>query len=104
MITVTVDAGANYTGAPASATVSVTDDDGTMTDPVVTIMGGSAVTEGGNATFTITASPLPTETITVNLTVADDTTSDFVASGNEGTTMVNVTNHRYCHIHRPDRR
>ncbi|MYK06382.1 MAG: fibronectin type III domain-containing protein [Synechococcus sp. SB0670_bin_20] len=38
--------------------------------PVVSISGGPAITEGDNAVFTLTASPAPTDPITVNVTVA----------------------------------
>ena len=48
-------------------------------DPVITISGGSGITEGGTASFTISASPVPDSAITVNVGVSQ--TSDFGASG-----------------------
>ena len=56
-----------------------------QTDPVITITGGAAVTEGGNVTFTLRPSPSPVGTnITVNLSVSEASGSDFVASADEG--------------------
>ena len=39
-------------------------------DPEISISAGSAITEGSDATFTVTASPVPTAALTVNLTVS----------------------------------
>ncbi len=47
-------------------------------------MDTASVTEGGSATFTLTASPVPTSSITVNLTVADAPNADFLASSHQG--------------------
>ena len=49
------------------------------TTPVITISGGSGITEGGSATFTISASPAPASPITVNIGVSE--TGSFGASG-----------------------
>ena len=57
----------------------------------ITISGGTAVTEGTNAVFTVTASPAPAADLTVNLTVADADDSDFVAATNEGDKTVSIT-------------
>ena len=51
--------------------------------PTLTISGGTAVSEGGYARFTITASPAPTSTISVALTVTQN--GDFAAGGSVGT-------------------
>ena len=75
-------------GDPASASVTVNDDDGAATVPSVTVSAGAAVTEGGGAEFTVSASPAPTADLTVHLTVADDAASDFVAPGDEGARTV----------------
>ncbi len=66
-ITATVQAGSGYgVGSPSSDSVGVADNDG----PVITIAGGTAVTEGGNATFTLTATPAPSNNyVLVNLTI-----------------------------------
>ena len=52
----------------------------------LTITGGSAVTEGTAATFTVTASPAPAsdDTLIVNIGVADAPGADFLASSLEG--------------------
>ena len=60
------------------------------TVPTLTIAGGSAVTEGTAATFTITAHAASASNITVNLTVADVSGSDFVAAANEGSQTVTL--------------
>ncbi len=52
--------------------------------PVITISGGSTVMEGVDASFTVSANPVPTSDLTVNLTVADAPNADFVASGDQG--------------------
>ena len=75
-------------GDPASASVTVNDDDGAAAVPTVTVSAGAAVTEGGGAEFTVSASPAPTADLTVHLTVADDGTGDFVASADEGARTV----------------
>ena len=69
------------------ATITITDDD----PPSITIAGGSAVTEGTAATFTVTAAPAPVADITVKLTVSDAAGSDFVAATNEGNKTVTIT-------------
>ena len=60
------------------------------TDPAVTVTGGSAVTEGGDAVFTVSANPAPTANLQVTLTVADDATGDFLDTGDEGTKTVTI--------------
>ncbi len=69
-VTATVGSGTGYTvsATKSAATVSVSDDDDPL--PVVSIVGGSAVTEGANAIYTLTASPAPAAPLTVNLTVS----------------------------------
>ena len=67
-----------------SATYTIENDDGTP-DPQISITGGSAVTEGGTASYTVSASPAPTANLDVSLSVADAPGANFVASGNEGT-------------------
>ena len=61
-------------------------------ESVITIAraSGGAITEGSPARFTLTARPAPTASLTVNLRVADDGTSDFVAGNDEGSQMVTV--------------
>ena len=56
--------------------------------PVVTVSGGAAVTEGADASFTLTAFPAPGANLTVNVTVADS--GDFVAGGDEGADTVTI--------------
>ena len=58
--------------------------------PVITISGGTAVTEGTGALFTVNASPGPGSTLTVNLNVSDAAGSDFVASSSEGSQTVDI--------------
>ncbi len=77
-------------GWPSSATVTVADDDDVSPPgtPVVTISGGSGVTEGGAVTFTLTATPAPTSTITVDVVVTQS--GSFATSGQTGTQTVSV--------------
>ena len=63
----------------------------TVVVPTITIAAGtSPVTEGTAASFTVTASPAPGANLTVKLTVADVSGSDFVAAGNEGAKTVTI--------------
>ena len=80
-VSATVQTGTGYTvGAASTATVNVADDDDPpVVVPEITISGGSAVTEGGTATFAITASPAPATPITVNIGVTES--GSFGASG-----------------------
>ena len=81
-------------GTRARASVTVRDDDGAATAPAVTVSAGAAVTEGGDAQFTVSAAPAPTADLTVNLTVSDDATGDFVASADEGAKEVIIRANR----------
>ena len=90
-VTVTVNDGSGYAvGSPAAAAVAVTDDDAAPppATPSVSIARGADVTEGGDATFTLTASPAPAAGITVNVNVADS--GDFAADGQAGARTVAI--------------
>ncbi|MYK85506.1 MAG: hypothetical protein F4025_03630, partial [Synechococcus sp. SB0669_bin_7] len=89
---VSVQAGSStpYTGlANRTLNVDVTDDDTLPpATPVVSITGSpSSMTEGDTATFTLTASPAPTQDISVQVEVTDS--GDF-ASGGAGPQTVTV--------------
>ena len=84
-VTATLVDGADYDLGTSSATVGVADDD----VPVVSISGGSGVTEGGNASFTITASPVPAADLTVNVTV--NASGDYGATTGQRTVTVPTT-------------
>ena len=79
-VTATLSTGTGYTvsGSNNAATVAVSDDDPPPATPNISIVAGSSITEGTDATFTVTASPTPTTALTVNLTVSQ--------SGNFGVT------------------
>ena len=75
-VTAAVQSGTGYdVGSPSSASVNVTDNDDAPppppATPVVTISGGAGITEGGTASFTITANPAPASPITVNIGVSE---------------------------------
>ena len=80
-VSVTVAAGDGYTvGDPASGIVAIADDDAPL--PEITVSPGDAVTEGGDATFTVTASPAPASPLAVSVTVAAE--GDYgIASGTQ---------------------
>ena len=87
-VTVTVNDGNGYTpGSAASGSVAVQDDDAPPVRPVVTLAAGtSPVTEGGDAVFTLTASPAPAADLPVTVTVATD--GDWgVAAGTRNVTI-----------------
>ena len=58
--------------------------------PQITVQGAGAVTEGGNAVFTVSASSAPTAALTVTLTVADDASSDFLSASDQGEKTVTI--------------
>lgn len=79
--TLTVNTGSGY--APASAPNNTAS--GTVTDndvPVISVVGGASVTEGESAGFTLTASPLPYQALSLKLTVGQ--TGNYVAAENLG--------------------
>ena len=57
--------------------------------PEVSITGGSGVTEGGDATFTVTASPAPTANLDVSVTVSQS--GDYGATTGQRTVTVPTT-------------
>ncbi len=85
-VTATVGSGTGYTvsATKSAATVAVSDDDDPL--PVISIVGGSAVTEGGNATYTLTASHSPATPLTVNLTVSQS--GDFYVGTSPTTVQI----------------
>ena len=73
IIVAVVRSGAGYAphGSDGSASVAVADDDDPRpAEPVVSVAAGAAVTEGGNASFTLSASPAPSAPLDVGVTVA----------------------------------
>ena len=91
-VTVTIRGSSGYTaGSPSSASVAVLDNDAALVNaPVITITGGSAITEGGTARFTVTADRASTAAINISLDVSDDATSDFLAPSAEGRKSVTL--------------
>ena len=89
-VTATVTGGTGYTvGTPSTGTTAVSDDDDPPpATPVVSIAGGSAITEGGTARFTLTATPAPLGTLTVNVNVVDS--GAFASSGESGVKTVTI--------------
>ena len=92
-VTATVQAASGYTPSDAngSDSVAVSDNDAPPPTPVVSVSAGADVDEGGDAVFTVSASPAPAVDLTVSLTVADDGASDFLAQGDEGKKTVTIS-------------
>ena len=86
-VTATVGTGTGYTvsSSAGAATVTVSDDD----VPEVSIAAGSGVTEGGDATFTVTAAPTPHAALTVEVTVSQ--AGDYGATTGVRTVTVPTT-------------
>ncbi len=61
-----------------------------LADPEVTIAAGDDITEGGDAVFTVQASPAPASDLEIALAIADDAVSDFLADGDEGSKTVTI--------------
>ena len=77
-ITAMLVSGTGYSvGSRNSASVTVNDNDNPPV-PVVSISGGSAITEGGTATFSLSATPKPASSITVRVSVQS---GSFAQSG-----------------------
>ena len=72
--------------------VQIQDNDNPGNPNITIAPGASPVTEGTDATFTVTAAPAPTAATTVSVAVTEDTSGgqDFVASGNEITHTVSI--------------
>ena len=58
----------------------------------LSISGSDPVTEGTDASFTISANPAPSSNLTVNLNVSENSSNgrNFVASGNQGSKTVTI--------------
>ena len=81
-VTATLSTGTGYTvsGTSNAATVSVSDDDDAPpATPVISIAAGSGVTEGSDATFTVTASPAPTTALNISVTISQS--GGYVTTG-----------------------
>ena len=89
-VTVTVADGAGYmVGSSASGSVSIEDDD--LPPPAVSITAAAAsVTEGGAASFTVSADRAPDADLTVTLSVSEAAGGDHVAADDEGTRSVTI--------------
>ncbi len=94
-VTVTVDGGTGYTVSSAAgiASVGVADDDDPppppVVDSVVSITAVGGVTEGGDATFTLTADPAPSSPLMVTVSVAQS--GDFGVSPGSRTVTVPIS-------------
>ena len=91
-VTATLSTGTGYTvsGTSKAATVAVSDDDDPLpATPVITIAAGPAITEGSDATFTVTATPAPTTSLTVNLTISQS--GSFGATTGANTVTIPTT-------------
>ena len=84
-VTATVNNGDGYTvsGSQGAGTVAVADND---VMPEVSVTAGSGVTEGGNAEFTITASPAPAANLPVSVTIT--ASGDYGAATGQRTVTI----------------
>ena len=89
-LSLTSGSGSGYQlGARTIHTLTITDnDDPPPATPVVSISGGGAITEGGTATFNLSATPAPQSQITVNVNVVDS--GSFTGSGQAGSRQVTI--------------
>ena len=87
-VTATVDAGTGYTvGSASSGTVAIADDD--LPTPVVSVAAGAGVTEGGSASFVLTATPPPAAALEVTVTIA--ASGDYGITAGERTVTIPTT-------------
>ena len=75
-------------GGTVSDTFDIVVSNAGTTTPTITIAGGSAVTEGTAASFTLTASPAPSANLDIRVNVTQS--GSFVASGDRGTKTVTI--------------
>ena len=89
-VRLTLTSGSGYRlGAQTVHTLTITDnDDPPPATPVVSISGGGTITEGGTATFNLSATPAPQSQITVNVNVVDS--GSFAGSGQAGSRQVTI--------------
>ena len=89
-VRLTLTSGSGYQlGAQTVHTLTITDnDDPPPATPVVSISGGGTITEGGTATFNLSATPAPPSQITVNVNVVDS--GSFAGSGQAGSRQVTI--------------
>ena len=94
-VTVLLGSGTGYdvSSSADSATAAIADDDATpdptpkqqQANPEVSITAGSAITEGSNATFTISVSPTQSATLDVSVTVSQ--TGAYASTGQQTVTI-----------------
>ena len=87
-VTATLNTGTDYTvlSSANSATATISDDDVPPTpDPEVSITAGSAITEGSDATYTISASPAPSAALNVSVTISQ--TGAYASTGQQTVTI-----------------
>ncbi len=87
-VTATLNTGTAYTvsSSASSATAAIADDDvPPQADPEVSITAGSAITEGSDATFTISVSPTQSATLDVSVTVSQ--TGTYASTGQQTVTI-----------------
>ena len=89
------ESGVAVSSSAGSVTYTILNDDGTLTEPMVTITGGHEVREGRGAAFTLTASPAPTWDLPVDVTVTQS--GDFVADDDLGMKMVTIPSGQTLH-------
>ena len=82
-VTGTISAGTGYTvsSSASAATVAVSDDD----VPEISITAGTTITEGGDATFAVTASPTPSADLDVTVEVSQS--GDYASTGSQTVTI-----------------
>ncbi len=84
--------GDSGTGLDGGASGTDSLDDFSIEDPLlISITGGTAVTEGSSATFTVTANRVPGSALMIDLTVADAAAGDYLDAGDEGDNMVTLS-------------
>ena len=81
--------GGGATGSRAGdGEIAIEDDD---VIPEIAVSAGSGVDEGTAASFTLSATPVPTQNTNVRVTIAETGIGDFVAPGDETTRTVTIS-------------
>ena len=84
-----LDSGRYEPSDPDSVTLTIRNHDGVPGTPEITVAAGADVTEGGDATFTLTADPAPTAPLDVSVTIAAE--GAFGITAGQRTVTIPVT-------------
>ena len=99
-VTVAVEEGDGYTVSSADGSTSVVVADNDDSPPEISVSGGSDITEGGSAEFTVSAAPAPSDPLPVSVTVSGS--GDYGATTGSRTLTIPTSGSATLHIETSD--